>query len=73
MINAKTDKEKQNLLKSKIITKMIFKVEFEGREDMEAIQSEIAKELNEQAGVELNKANEVVRLVVAEFIKEGAA
>jgi len=73
MINAKTDKEKQNLLKSKIITKMISKVEFEGREDMEAIQSEVAKELNEQAGVELKKANEVVRLVVAEFIQKGVA
>jgi len=73
MIKAETDKEKQNLLKSKIITKMVFKVEVEGREDMEEIQSEVAKELNEQACVELKKANEIVRLVVAEFIQKGVA
>lgn len=69
MINAKTDKEKQNLLKSKIITKIWGKIELDGKEDMEEIQSEVAQELNEQAGVEIEKANNVVRLVVAEFIE----
>lgn len=69
MINAKTDKEKKDLLKAKIVTKVWGKIELEGKEDMEEIQSEVAQELHDQAGVELEKANSIVRLVVAEFIE----
>ena len=73
MINAKTNKEKQSLLKAKIVSKIIYKVEFEGCENMEEMQSEVAQELHDQAGVELDQANKVVRLLVADFIKEGVA
>lgn len=70
VIIEKAEKERKNLLKAKIIAKVADRVFGEGKEDMEEIQSEVAQELNEQAGVELEKANNTVRLVIAEFIRD---
>lgn len=58
------------LTKSKIIAKVIEKVQMEQREDMEQIQDKVAEELTKATGIELEETKETVRFVIAEFIRD---
>ena len=72
MTEAKTMKEKQNLVKAKIISKVYFNVEFENME-MGKAQSAVAKEMHESMNIELEECKQTVRLVIAELIQKNVA